>query len=610
ADALADASVTPATIQSLCKRGLVEIERRQEPRVPPVPVFDITADPPAVPEDALELTPGQEAARAAISSLALSSDGFRVFLLFGVPGSGKTEVYVRAIRQVVAAGRQAILIVPEIALATQVVERLARRFSRVAILHSQLTPRMRVETQRAIAAGVVDVVIGTRTAVFAPCPRLGLIVVDEEQETSLKNLAAPFFHARDVAIKRGQIQAVPVVLGSATPALETWHNAQHMGHYSLLRLPERVPGARLPEVRLLQTPAARVGRDAPLLAPTLADELRDTHAAGQQAILLHNRRGYAIYLRCSRCEAVLRCPRCDSHLVLHQRQETAAGERATPRGEDVGILKCHQCGHTEPVRTRCADGSCGGTLERGGLAIQRLEEMLKKLVPAARLLRLDSDTMKNRESYRTALHRFEAGDADIMLGTQMVAKGLDFPAVRLVGVIDADAALALPDFRSGERVLQLLMQVVGRAGRKEGQSLALVQSQDVTAPAIRAAIAMDYEGFATRELESRRRLGYPPFTRLARVVLLDEHRSRAREAAAELADTLRTMAGRVDPHLMISEPGACVVPRLREMYRYQVLVRGPRTDCIQRLLELARSEKRLRPGVKRMTIDVDAIDLL
>jgi primosomal protein N' (replication factor Y) (superfamily II helicase) len=518
-----------------------------------------------------------------------------VFLLFGVPGSGKTEVYVRAIRQVIAGGRQAILLVPEIALATQVVERLARRFERVAVLHSRLTPRMRQRTWQGIAAGAVDVVIGTRTAVFAPCPRLGLIVVDEEQETSLKNLAAPFYHARDVAIKRGQIEHVPVVLGSATPALETWHNAQSLPHYRLLRLRERVPGARLPETRCVAH--AERGGDGPptILARRLLDELRTALAAGQQAILLHNRRGYAAFLRCQRCGLMVACPRCDAHLVLHSQEAR---------------VKCHRCGYQAAAPSTCLDDTCQGKLERTGLAIQRLEEELQRTLPQARLLRLDSDTMRHRDDYRAALDRFTQHEADILLGTQMVAKGLDFPAVRLVGVIDADAGLLLPDFRAAEHVFQLLVQVVGRAGRRAGDSLAIVQAANVTAPAIRFALKLDYEAFAQQELAARQQLFYPPFARMVRCICADEDPGVARSEAARLAAGLRGVAGQLHPALVVEEAGPCVIPRLREMFRYQVVVRGPRDGSVQRLISTARGQKLLRPRVERFTIDVDPVDLL
>ncbi len=592
---LARAGVTSATLETLRRRGVVTIITRCAP-ASDVPAAEDAPAPEsgwrACPEDHFALTPGQQAALDQMRGATVAGD-FHVFVLFGVPGSGKTEIYVRLMRAVIAAGRQAVLLIPEIALATQIVDRLARRFTRVAVLHSQLTAKRRRATLAAIAAGAVDVVIGTRTAVFAPCPRLGLIVVDEEQESSFKNLAAPFYHARDVAIKRGQLEGLPVVLGSATPALETWCNAQGRAHFSLVRLPDRVPGARLPEVRAVPTEAAFSGPR--LLSAALRHELEQTLADGQQAILLHNRRGYALYLRCTQCGLLVNCQRCGGHMVYHR-----------PGRE----LKCHRCGGRADVPRACLDSTCGGRLERTGLAIQRLEEELRVALPEARLLRLDSDTMRHRDDYAAALARFESGAADILLGTQMVAKGLDFPRVRLVGVIDADAALSLPDFRAAERVLQLVVQVVGRAGRREGTSLALVQTAEPTPRVIRHALCLDYEHFAAEELEQRRGLFYPPWAKMVRLLCLDGRPGRARAAAQRLSQTLGEVAQRVSADLRVEPAEACTVPRLREMLRYQVLVRGPRDGTVQKLLHEARAARVLRPNVTRFTIDVDPVDLL
>lgn len=596
--ALRTAGVGLSVANTLSRRGLVESIVREE-------LAESRADwdhgdttrpiPPESPEDAYVLTPAQQAALERISALTSAERLFRVFLLFGVPGSGKTEVYVRAIRRVIAAGRQAILLVPEIALATQVVDRLARRFGRVAVLHSRLRSRARRETHRAIAAGRVDVVIGTRSAVFAPCPRLGLLVVDEEQDGSFKSLAAPLYHARDVAIKRAQIEHVPVVLGTATPALETWHNAETLPHYQLLRLPERVGRACLPEVRVIESRQRELGQTTTVLSTELADRLGETLDASQQAILLLNRRGYAVYLRCIRCRMAVSCPCCGGHMVYHQADKK---------------VRCHRCGVSEDVPRQCLDETCGGKLERSGLAIQRLQEELEQTFPKARLLRLDSDTMRRREDYVEALEQFEAGRADILLGTQMVAKGLDFPNVRLVGVIEADAALSLPDFRAGEHVFQLVMQVVGRAGRRAGGSLALVESTPAGTAIVRQAVRMDYESFARRELVVRQRFFYPPFARLARMILADRRPGRARDEARRLTEQLRDLAGRIHPRLRIGDAEPCIVQRLREMLRFQVLVRGPRDDTIQRLLHEAGDQKLLSPRVQRFNIDVDPVDLL
>lgn len=596
-EALRRAGVSAATLRTLQRRGLVECRLCVEP-VPPVVPPPAPAAPPHDLADDYALTEEQGAALRAVTEALDGPSVFKVLVLFGVPGSGKTEVYVRAIRAAVAQGRQAIVLIPEIALATQVVDRLARRFERVAVLHSQLPPRTRADTLAAIAAGAVSVVIGTRTAVFAPCPRLGLIVVDEEQETSFKSLASPYYHARDVAIKRGQLEHIPVVLGTATPSLETWYNAHHRPHYVLLRLPQRVPGARPPDVRRVAHPTAgeptATGLLPPnLLSPLLRNELEAALANGDQAVLLQNRRGYAVLLCCTNCGLIVRCVRCGAGLVYHR---------------DARAMKCHRCGHHTAVPTKCLDTSCGGLLRRLGAGIQRLEEEVRRTLPHARLLRLDSDTMRRRRDYEEALRRFEAGEADVLLGTQMVAKGLDFPRVRLVGVIDADAGLSVPDFRAGERVFQLIVQVVGRAGRRDGPSLAVVQTNETPSAVVQHALRLDYEAFAAEELALRARYQYPPFTRLARLVCADERPGRAAAEAERLANALRTRAERLDARLHIEPAEPCLVRQLRGWRRYQVVLRGPAGDAVRQLLQAAAGEKLLRPRVRRFTVDVDPMD--
>ncbi len=552
----------------------------------------VSGVPPHAPEDDLVLTADQQRALDAV--LADHAAGrFRVHLLFGVPGSGKTEVYVRAIRRALQAGQQAILLVPEIALVTQIVERLVRRFPRVAVLHSRLPATRRARALRQIERGEADVVIGTRTAVFAPCRRLGLIVVDEEQETSFKSLAAPFYHARDVAIKRAQLESVPVVLGSATPALETWRNANELGHYQMVELPQRVPGADLPRVEIVTHDDRQPG--VGLLSERLVEELRATAQAGQQAILLHNRRGSGVHLRCRDCGLRVLCQRCDAPLVEHRFD---------------GTLKCHQCGRVQPLRTTCLDQTCGGELVRAGEGIQQLEEVLGKVVPRMRLLRLDRDTMRRRDDYLESLETFAARKADLLIGTQMIAKGLDFPHVRLVGVIGADQATWIPDLRAGEQAFQLFVQVVGRAGRGRDPGLALLQTAEPDLPVLHEAVRMDYRAFAERELLARRRLGYPPFTRLVRLICSDPQPRKARLAAETLRADLLERAGRIDARLKISEPQPCVVARRRQMSRYEIRVFAPHAAARQQLLQVAEDERKLLVKCERLTVDVDPLELM
>lgn len=606
AEALRRAGVGAAVLKGLLKAGVVEQAAREAAEGQAENAGAAAIDGPAEgnaeagthprgDEGTLVLTGEQQTAVERIGA-ALGSDApFRVLALLGVPGSGKTEVFVRSIRAAIAAGRQAIVLIPEIALATQIVERLARRFERVGVLHSRQTDRQRRLTYERIAGGAVDVVIGTRTAVFAPCARLGLIVVDEEQEGSYKSLSAPYYHARDVAIKRGQIEGAPVVLASATPSLETWFNLRHSPHFERIELPHRVPGAQPPRMRIIDMRAGRLGQDSVLLSPELVRALRDALAAGRQAILLHNRRGYATLLRCARCGLALYCERCHTPLVDHRAEDT---------------LKCHRCGQRRPRPPHCLDDACKGPLERSGLAIQRLEEELGRAAPQARLLRLDRDTMRRREDYAAALGRFERGEADVLLGTQMVAKGLDFPRVALVGVVDADEMLGLPDFRAAERAFQLFVQVVGRAGRRTGDSLALIQTRQPQTRVLRAAAAMDYAMFAEEELRWREALADPPGIRLVRFILSDPRQQRAEEAAQRLCDDLRRIAGRHHAGIQVDDAQRCVVARTRGRARVQVLLRVPRAVALPRLFEDARREKLLSPRVERFVIDVDPVEMM
>lgn len=599
-EVVAETGASSAVIASLRNRGLIERFETTE-YAPPRANRALTSETDLVfdsnsAEERFELTPDQLAALDAIQIvIAAQSPAFLAFVLFGIPGSGKTEVYVRAIREVIRRGAQAILLVPEIALATQVVARLARRFERVAILHSRLTTRARTDTLRAIAAGAADVVIGTRTAVFAPCPRLGLIVVDEEQESSFKNQATPRFHARDVAIMRAQHAGIPVLLGSATPSLETWHNANTLPHYRLLRLSQRVPGAQLPRVEVVSRDSRDEAGSGSLLDERLVQLLREALATKQQAVILHNRRGYARALQCERCGLKPTCERCRAPLVFHEIDRS---------------LRCHRCGFHLPAPRVCPNATCGGPMRRLGVGIQRVSEVLARVVPTARMLRVDSDSLKHRRDYEDALRRVESHEVDILLGTQIVAKGLDFPAVGLVAVIDADATLWLPDFRAAERTFQLLMQVIGRAGRREGESIAFLQAADPQLPALRYAISLDYESFATHELISRERWRYPPFGRLARIVLADDRPHRAAEAAGKLSGDLARIAARVSAQIEVGPGEPCAISRHRDRLRYQILIRAPRDGSLQRIFAIADQERRLRCSVQRQLVDIDPIDML
>jgi primosomal protein N' (replication factor Y) (superfamily II helicase) len=587
-DLLARSSASKGVVGGLLKAGLIRQETRRMPAPPPD--FDHPG-----PEPTFELNADQHAALTRIAELA-AGGAFRAVLLFGVSGSGKTEVYIRAIRSVVAAGKQAILLVPEIALTTQMVDRLASRFERVAVIHSGLTGVQRSLTWAAIVAGEKRVVIGTRSAVFAPCPNLGLIVVDEEQEASYKNQQSPRFHTRDVAIKRAQMTPCPVLLGSATPSLETWHNCQRLSHFEKITLSSRIAGLPMPEVHFVDMQIEqRQRKGVHLLSQEMEKELAETLALNQQAVLLLNRRGYASYLVCSRCRTPIVCPQCGVNLVFHQ---------------STGKALCHHCSIKMLAPTRCGDPSCGGTLIRFGMGTQRVEEEVKVKFPQARVARADSDTMTRVSAYEQVISDFADGRLDVLVGTQMIAKGLDFPRVRFVGVVNADTALSAPDFRASERTFQLVTQVAGRAGRSEAGGRVVVQSLAGLTEALRFAAGHDYEGFAEHELAIRQRVQCPPFARLARVTVSHSSRSQASQRAGELAGKIRDCLVRHGLRADVLGPQSAPLGRLRGQYRFDLMIRAANAAGLMQVLDRLRGDETLTPSAKGVLIDVDPVSLL
>jgi len=584
---LADAGASPATLRSAVKHGWVDITARRIPQ--PAPDFD---RPPQEPD--FRLTDEQTAAVDAISAI-IDQASFQVALLFGVSGCGKTEVYIRAMRRVVEAGRQVILLVPEIALTTQLVNRLACRFTDVAVIHSGLTGVQRSLTWTEIAAGTKRVIIGTRSAIFAPCPDLGLIVVDEEQETSYKNLQAPRFGVRDVAVKRGQLAGVPVVLGSATPSLESWTNCDRVPHYHRIEITRRIRDLPMPEVQVvdMRDEYAEMGRPV-LLSRLMERALTDALARGEQAILLMNRRGFANWIFCPRCKRRVECPRCNVSMVYHAAQE---------------IVICHYCGRREPAPRVCPDVSCGAALVRVGAGTQRVERHLQQRFTDKRIVRVDSDTMRHTGTYQRVIDDFEARRIDVLVGTQMIAKGLDFPHVSFAGVIGAEPAAAA-DFRSGERMFQLITQVAGRAGRDRLRGRVVVQTTHPESDAIGAAIHHDFPAFVGPELEIRRRFRLPPFTRLTRIVLAHARQEQVAAEADALADRVRAAITALDlPDTDVLGPHPCVFARLRGQYRHEVLLRSDSPAHMQKLLNHLRAERALKARVTTFTVDVDPVSL-
>ncbi|HKB07995.1 MAG TPA: primosomal protein N', partial [Candidatus Polarisedimenticolia bacterium] len=558
-DLLRRAEANRAALRALEERGLVEVDSLESPRRPASLELPVRRLQEVIP------TPAQVESIEAILG-ALEPRRFASFLLHGVTGSGKTEVYLRAIEAAVASGRRALYLVPEIGLTPLLARRMRSRFGEVlALLHSGLTEGERYDEWRRIRDGRVDVVLGARSAVFAPIPDLGLIVVDEEHDASYKQEEHPRYNARDLAIMRGKQAAAAVILGSATPSVESYFQAGR-GRHRLLLLPGRIGSAGLPRVERvdMRLEFREVGGES-ILSRRLLTALRDRLRSSEQSLVLLNRRGFSTFVLCRACGAQIQCRQCSIPMTLHLRQRR---------------LRCHYCDESQPVPSVCP--SCrSADLHFGGTGTERLEEVLRSALPEARIERLDRDTARGRGAVEDLLTRVERGEVDILLGTQMIAKGHDFPNVTLVGVLAADALLGMPDFRAGERAFQLLSQVAGRSGRGERPGEVIVQAYDVEHHAIRFACEHDYTGFAKRELAYRRAMNYPPYTALAVLLVKDRVLDRARERAGRVARALASLAGR---RVQVLGPAPAPLERLRGDYRVQVLVKAPNRRDMQAVL--------------------------
>ena len=536
-----------------------------------------------------ELNAWQQAAFDAVAA-RIDQRGFEAFLLHGVTGSGKTEVYLHAIRRTLERGRSAIVLIPEIALTPQAADRFrARLQTEVGVLHSGMTQAERHDVLLAAARGTVRVVLGARSAVFAPFRDLGLIVVDEEQEPSYKQGEKPRYHARSVALMRGQLEGAAVLLGSATPSLESFHNAER-GKHVMLHIPARVDGRPLPRVHLVDM-RSEEHREA-LISRPLLDAMSNRLHRGEQCILLLNRRGYAHYVQCFACGDIVKCPYCDISLTYH----------ATD-----GRLRCHYCNHARAVPAECP--GCGNPCQVfQGVGTQQLEQDLHGLLPEARISRMDFDTTSRRGTHRRILENFGRGEVDILLGTQMVAKGHDFPGVTLVGVIQADAGLSLPDFRAAERTFQLLAQVAGRAGRGAMPGDVYIQTLCAEHYGIALAAAQDYPAFYAHEVGLRGSLAYPPGARLASIVGLGPERAALRQAMQAIAARLR--GGALGAAVVVLGPAECPIPRLRGRYRDQLLLKGAITEAAKlSLQEILAEQSRTTPG-QDFQIDVDPVHMM
>jgi len=584
----AETGASSATIKALEKRGLITIANEEIRRVPLDSREFVASKPPT-------LSAEQERALEGIRPALQDPAAHKPIVLKGITGSGKTEVYLRAIGEVLEAGKTAIVLVPEISLTPQTVERFSSRFTpqgiEVAVLHSHLSEGERHDEWHRVRDGKARIVIGARGAVFAPLENLGLIVVDEEHDTSYKQDETPRYNGRDLAVVRAKLEPCAVLLGSATPSLESFENCRK-GKYDLLELTHRHDGCTLPVFRVvdMRLRSKGAGRNDQFLSPKLCMAIESRLTKGQQTILFLNRRGFFTVLACHACGKSVECPHCSVSLALHKAEDLA---------------RCHICGYAQKPPRRCPQ--CHDPqIAFSGVGTEKVEAAVRKIFPKARVARMDSDTMQNKNAYHETLGAFRSRKIDILVGTQMIAKGLHFPGVTLVGIISADSALHLPDFRAGERTFQLLVQVAGRAGRGDDEGEVIVQTFTPFHPSLQFAKSHDFDGFSEQELEMRKNFGHPPYSHIVLLTARADTEQKAEFAARTLAQHLSTAV----PHsIMISPAAPAPLARVRKMYRYQIVARGKNVRAITKAVKETLRTLKL-PKDTHIAVDVDPMALL
>lgn len=585
-DLLGAAETGASPITTLAKRGKVEIYVAGVRRNP-------LSDFPLPEQQELILNNDQSFVLSEIEK-ALDRSNYRAFLLHGVTGSGKTEVYIRAMRSALGQGRSSLMLVPEIALTPIFSRRLLAAFGeKVAILHSSLSPGERLDEWRRIRNGDARIVIGTRSAAFAPLDDIGLLIVDEEHDPSYRQNESPYYHARDVSVMRAYSAGAVIVLGSATPALETYHNA-HTGKYQYLRMQNRIGGRPLAVAELVDMREAfkRAGKDV-LFSPQLIDAVKETYSRGEQTIILLNRRGYSSFVLCRSCGESIRCRNCEIMMTWHKRD---------------GKLICHYCGHNADTPANCP--FCESEyLYFIGHGTEQLEEKLKAQFRDLRIARVDRDSMRRKGEMAKTLLAFDRGEIDLLVGTQMLAKGHDFHNVTLVGVISVDTGLGLPDFRSAERTFQLLTQVAGRAGRGELPGRVMIQTYYPEHYALRHAVSQDFEGFYAEEIRFREQMSYPPFVVLASLMFHHRTESYARRSAAILRNSLDH--ANTDRLVRILGPAPAPISRIRNEYRIQLIIKSPGRKELRNNLDRALEEAETRGcDLRILRIEIDPVDLM
>jgi len=550
---------------------------------------DPFADIEVSPDGAKDLNPDQSAALTKITA-TIDQHLHEIFLLFGVTGSGKTEVYLQAMARTLACGRQGIILVPEISLTPQTVGRFMNRFGKdtVAVLHSRLTPQQRSVEYRKIESGQMKLVIGARSAIFAPFQNIGLIVIDEEHETSYKSDSSPKYDAIEVAAKRAQSHNAALVLGSATPSVQDFYRCSR-GIFTLLELPGRYNATALPRVSIADMTAEVKAGNRSLFSRELCTDMENCLAAKRQIILFLNRRGYASYVSCRECGNTIRCPECGISMTYHKGGQS---------------LVCHYCGRREPVPVQCP--SCSSKIiGRFGAGTEQLEEKCKELFPEASVERLDMDTVSHKGTLEAALKRFGQGKTDILIGTQLIAKGLDFSNVGLVGVISADVTLNIPDFRSAERSFQLMTQAAGRAGRGKEQGKVVIQCYQPSHQAVLCAATHDYKSFYDHEISVRKAVGYPPFSEIFQIVISDESQAKAEASAKKWTLWLRDA---VPEDMPVLGPAQSPINSIAGKHRYQILIKSPaghRKETAALILKLRKAFTEDKGGAELITTDIN-----
>lgn len=574
-------NVSYSAVKALVKKGFLSMEVRHfDPESfcfgEPIPAKPITLN-----DDQLKTC----------NEISENYDRFQVHLLYGITGSGKTEVYIQVIRRYLSIGKSVILLIPEISLTPQMLERFQGNFGKVlAIQHSQLTEKDRFNQWKKIYSGEIRIVLGARSAIFAPLPHLGLIVVDEEHEGTYKQDNVPRYNGRDLAIVRGSICKAQVIVGSATPALESWHNGI-TGKYKLHTLYKRPLDYNLPEVKLLDL---RDEEHSDLLSSSLIAAIDQRLSRHEQVILFQNRRGYSSYLQCLKCGKLIKCESCEISMSYHRDREE---------------MQCHYCGHSYPSPRKCP--SCGSySFAYGAPGTQKLEQVMKIVFPDAKIMRMDSDSTRHRNTYTSMYKRMKKKEVDILLGTQMISKGLDFPEVTLVGIILADISLNVPDFRAAERSFQLLTQVAGRSGRGQKHGEVIIQTYNPEHYAIQKASQQDFPSFAEQEMAYRKKLCYPPYYRLARLLFLCPSLELLRIEMARIGSVVQAQAREIhDDSLLFLGPSPAPFTRISNLYRYHLILKGQTAQIIQKAIKTLTASINLASAVK-LQIDVDPMSLM